>query len=215
MVFRRRRKMFRKKKRTMSRFHKRRIPRNVAKSIYNFKQQVEKTNVSVTAGTPAFFAYSFAMSDVPNLTSLESLYDNFRILAVKLTFYPEFNVSYAAVSSSFTLPEIYTVFDPDSTVAPTTIPELNSYQTLRRNLFTRPHTRYIKPFATYNASAVNGAVGTVVSGLINRKTWFNLQNSGVVYSGIRGAITASSSSQIPAMTIRVSATYYFQCRNVL
>lgn len=197
------------------RFNNRILRGRVGKSVYSFKQQAELSNINVPASTPTFFVYSFSLSQLPQVTAFENLYDNYRLLAIKITFFPEFNVSYAATASSFTLPEMYTVFDPDDVLVPTQVATLNQYQTLKRTLFTRPHVRYLKPFPALGNNSVAGTTGTANSCLLSRKMWMNMAQSGVLYYGLKGCITASQNNQIPAQTVRVSCTYYVQFRNVI
>lgn len=190
-----------------------RIPRRRSSAIYNYKQTVELTNVTMSAQSTGLFGYGFKLSDCSNLSSFTDLYDNFRLLAVRVTFYPEFTASLSSASNSMC--EIYTVIDPDSSAAPASINFMGQYQTLRRQLFNRPHTRYFKPFAQFSGSAIFGTTGTTTSCLVPRKNWYNVSQPGIVYAGLLGAITASSTASIPAQVIRVTAIYYLQFRNVV
>lgn len=191
-------------------------PRSVRNTVYNFKQSCELPNINVTAGTETFFTYGFKLNDVPQVNQFLAIYDNYRILAVRIMFYPEFNVAYAATVSSFAIPVLYTTFDPDGFPTLTGTGQLDQYQTTRRSLFNRMRTRYFKPFATYSATAFSGSssVGNISSGLVPRRTWFNCAQSAITYNGIGGCITSSSPSQIPGQLVRVSAVYYLQFRNV-
>lgn len=192
---------------------KRRIPRNRSQ-IYNFKQHVELTNVSVTAGTTAFFVYTFAFSNISNNQgAFNALYDNYRILAVKVTFYPQFNTIIPTTSTTMT--EIYLVFDPDSNTAPTNVTELNAYPRLKRRYFNKPCSIYCKPFPAFSSTAIVGATGTSTTGLVPRKTWLNMAQTDISYHAVLGCITSSQTSQINAQLVRVSATYYFQVKNVV
>lgn len=194
------------------RFRRALIPRRRSQ-IYNYKFNVELANINVPASTGfTGFAYTFAMTDYAQDTFYQNIYDNYRMMAVKLTFFPQIiNV----IAATATMVELYTVFDPDSNTAPLATTQLDSYPNLKRRMFNRPRSVYCKPFATYSPTAITGATAGIVSALIPRKTWMNTGSMGINYHAIIGGIAASSSTVVQPQLVRVCGTYYMQFRNVI
>lgn len=226
MPFRRRRMPFRRTLRrpVFRRRRVRRIPRPRISSpnkTYSFKQKSQLNALTAVAGTTTGFGYTFQLSDTSggNLTAFNSLYDQYRINCVVITFYPQNTMSFAPPSGTdFGMPEIYTVIDYDTATPPsgsTVITQLTAYNSCRQQLFNRPHSRKIKPMPLYTATTLVGAAPGATCGNASRKTWLNVSNNVIQYFGIRGAITNANPSNLPAMSINIVVTYYLQFRNVV
>lgn len=209
-VFRRRRAPLRGRRRMVKRLA---VPRRIVNDFHYFKQHAELNNLTVVAGTPLFFANTFQLSQIVNNASFDTLFDHYRINAVKVTYYPPYNV-YNASSIAGTglpnVPEIYLVRDYDSAVPLTSAAQLDSYTNCIRRPFTRPVSIYLKPKVTmpvYNAGGNAFCNPT-------KSPWIDMANKDVVYYGVLGAIVCSQQSAIPAMLVRVTADYYLTLKNV-
>jgi len=214
--FRRRPRFTRRAKRAV-----RRIPRpRLNNQIHSFKQVVDLPSIALSTTAPAtFFKFTHQFNDIPNQPSLATLYDQYRILAVKVTFYPVNTVTYAnsqASSTSLEIPQFASALDYDgSTGNPSTVSEVNQYSTCKRSFFNRPHTRYYKPkpssYALY--TAVSNTYGFQS---LSPKTWCDMGQGAVKYNSILGYIEyPSQSATTPSgLLVKCAATYYFQCRNV-
>lgn len=215
MPFRTARRIIRRRPRRIIRRRRfvKRIPRPMRNNqFHQFKQTVSLANVSVAAGIPQFFAYTFQLSDLAQVTQFTDLFDQYRIAAVKINFIAPYNV-YFSQTTPFSVPEIYTAIDNDSAVVPANITTLQEYTTCKRQPFTRQHTRYLRPKAQF--AATNAAGATAIASIVPRRSpWINTFVPGVPHYALLGAIENSVATQIPAMTIRVTAQYYIQFRNV-
>jgi len=179
--------------------------------IYNFKRTCELQNIQTQSGiAPQLFSYQFKLSDLVNNNEFSNLFDQYRIKGVRLTFYPTMNVSYSAVAP---LCEFYTVLDYDDASIPGSLNDVLQYQTLRRSYFNRPHKRYLKPLAVQSGVYQSTGVTTGYRSLPS-STWFDIAYPDIVYYGVKGGLTCSDSTLMPKMSIRVTATYYFQVRMV-
>lgn len=207
---------FTRKRRPVNRFRKRihnRIRRPIRSPIYNYKQTVELPNITVPASTNAFFfARSFSLLDIiDNASPLVQLYDNYRIMAIKLTIYPQYN-TYNANVATVSIPEIFTVVDFNDDTAPTNVQELYSYQNLKRRQAIRPHQRYFKPRARITGIS-DGGTNTATM-LVNHNAWMNSTNTNINYFAIKGAVSFGSTTNTIAQSYRVVCTYYVQFKNV-
>lgn len=210
MVFRKARR-FRKKRTTYKKkFAKRFLRKRIQNDKHYFKGHAEHGNIVVTAGETKFFAETFKLANLTNVASFSQLYDHYRINAVKITFYPPFNVYNASGTGALNVPEIYLVRDYDTSVDPTSIAQLDQYTHTVRRAFTRPVSMFLKPKVTM---PVYGESGNAFCNPA-RPPWIDMAKTDVVYYGILGGITCSQTSLLPAMTIRVTADYYISCKNV-
>lgn len=207
----RRRPIIRRKRLIRRRFVRRRPSR-----IFNFKQCAELNNFTIAAGSGfSSAAYNFRLTDIPNSPTLNSLFDQYRIMGVRITFYPNYNIAYGLSSGTSAGPigELYTAIDYD---LPPTVPfteaVMNQYTTLKRTYFNRPHTRFIKP-SCLSVSVWNGTAAANTM-LINRKTWMDMANLDSTYYGLLVGFANSSATATVAQLVRVTATYYIQCKNV-
>ena len=208
---RRKRLVYRKKRRYR---RKTRILRAISNRIHNFKETVELANLQTsTTSQNTFFGISFSLSTIGNISAISSLFDSYRIMGVKLSFYPQYNVSYTqGTTVAGEIPMIYTCIDYDSDTAPTSIGEIDQYRTCKRQFFQRPHSRFLKPRALAY-SAVTTSSSTYGNTTISRKTWMDMANTTVKYFGVLGAIVFTNSSALPPATqVRVTATIYYQCQ---
>jgi len=192
------------------RFPRRRANRGAGK-IYSFKRQYDVADILVPANTAVLgFASAYTLSTVPNVAEFTTLYDNYRIMAVKETFWPPFNTFQSANTNA--VPEIYTVLDFDSSTIPTTLDDLNQYQTLQRKFFTRPHSRFLKPRAAQQGLATSA--GTFTGALqVKRSAWMDCNFTNINYYGLRGAAVCAEPNPND-YRIRRTVTVYMQFRNV-
>lgn len=208
---------FRRRRRFRRRFPKkmrRAIPKSIRVNnrIHSYKQNAEFTNIQVLANSGfTGFSFSFQISDINNSASIGNLYDQFRLNAVKITFWPQLD-SYSTTntSSATNTPIIYTAIDFDNAATPSNAGTLDQYTTLKKSYFKRPHSRYFHPqalAAMYLSSTQTGYYNV-------RKPWVNMTNQALPHYGIIGAIISTNSADTVEQFVRVTCTYYFQCRNV-
>jgi len=181
--------------------------------IYNFKRVCELDNFNTTeAVSPAFGAYQFKLADCPNSAEFTTLFDQYRIRAVKITFYPVSNVAWTgSASTSMPIGEFYSLLDYDDATIPTAIADMNQYSTIRRTYFNRPHSRYFKPTATqvgvYESGGATNGYRTLPT-----STWFDCSSNTILYYGLKCAYAVSNAASMQKENIRVTATYYMQFR---
>lgn len=185
-------------------------PRRFNNQVHSFKQSTELSNISVAAATTQQFAYTFDLNQLTNVASFNTLFDEYRINAVKVSFTPAYNFYGTAVTAgTVSMPVIYTVTDYDSD-ASLAAGALDQYTNLKYRSFNRTHTHYLKPKVLNQIFISAGSTGNNPI----RAPWLDMANANVPHYGILGVITASDSSKIAAQLVRVHATFYLQCRYV-
>lgn len=202
------------------RFRRLRIARpRKLRQTYSFKQMVTLTPITLSqTSNETYFAFSFRAADMANISEFQSLFDQFRINAVRINFIPSYNVGFqsSATSGSLPIPYIYTVVDYDDANVPTSIPQLQQYQSLKTKMFSRPHHRYFKPKC--NSAALITSSSTSFGFQSMRAPWIDVSNPGpsVLHYGLRGCIQFTETALLPGgfAPIRVTAIYYLQCKYV-
>jgi len=216
MVFRRKRTI--RKKRTFRRKYRRmRVSRPLrSKNIYSFKQNAELANIFPSATSQStYFSYIFRFSDLPTVSEFTGLFDQYRILGVKITFYPYAVNAFVISNTQQTLeiPQLYTVLDYDDATVPTTFTSLDEYKNCKIFQFRRPYSRYFSP-KLLSQSLFTATSGTFGQLSVSPKNWVDMANTNVNYYGLKGALVLTNSSVLPNpnAVIRVTATYYFQTK---
>lgn len=189
------------------------MKRGLLPKVYNFKCSCELANFAITKGTSfSSKAYNFTLTNLPTNAEYAALFDQYRIRAVKVTFYP--CITTAIIGSTLvTQPvgEFYSIVDYDSSDAPSSVNAFLQYNTLKRTFFSRPHTRYFRPSPVVRG-VVDGDQTYASFASLNRYTWIDMANRDVRYFGLSVGYSISESSLVEAQLIRCTATYYLQCK---
>jgi len=177
--------------------------------IYSFRRTFSYSSVSLVTGvSPTFFTFTTSLSLLPNAAEFSTLFDSYRINAVRIEFYPTIT---ASTTGSSLIPLIATCIDYDNVVAPTTVNEVFEYQTCKKQYFKNIHARNFRPRVSM---AVYRGVTTTGYGLAPVGTFFDCANPDIPYFGIKGCIDNASPGGQAAQTVKVTGTMYFQCRSV-
>lgn len=214
MPFRRARR-YRRPMRTVRRKRRvfRRVPRPLRLykkyQIHAFKESCEKTNYTIPGGAaPAGYGINFQLADLSNLSGYTSLFDQYRINAVKLMMFPELT-SYVS-GQSFALPEMYYAIDLDDSTAPQGVGELNQRGNCKHRPFNRPISLYFRPRVQ---QAIFISAGTVANSPMTKNPWIDMASTNVPHYGFKACLTASNAAHIESQTIRVTVVYYISFRN--
>lgn len=188
--------------------------RRLQNRIHNYKCCCELDNFAITAGTGVSTkGYNFSLNQLPNSAEYSTLYDQYRILGIKVTFYPAITQSFLTATIGAQAPgEFYSVIDHDTSNPPASIGAYLQYDTLRRSFFNRPHSRYFRPQCLVKAVMNSDTTATAATNL-NRKSWIDMGSMDAKYFGLLVAYSVSDSTTVYAQLIRATATFYFQCKS--
>lgn len=139
----------RSKKRPM-RKRKLAIPRQrYSTQVHAYRRKFLHETVSTSGtGIPVSKGYHFHFSQIPNVTEFTQLYDQFKILNVKVTFRPRYNVSTTESASHGhgSIPSVHYLVDKDSASQPSNVVNTFLENTSARSLWlSRPRTVSFKP----------------------------------------------------------------------
>lgn len=212
---------FRAKKQVVHSFKQICIPQNLAytsstgnkNGVYDTTTG-QLTGPSSTADDNGYFACDFRISDIPNISSLSALFDSYRINKVVLDFQPVHNVaptgSLGTPTDQIPTP-LYTVLDSDDVAAPTTLTEVEQYETLKITPAFRRHVRVVTPavaIAVYRTGVTFGYMP-------GYKKWLDLATNDIPHYGIKGLIKTNATAANNAKCAwNVRATYYVSFKGV-
>lgn len=166
--------------------------------------------------TDSINVYAFRATDIPNFSEFASLYDQFRIKAIKFSAIPIGNVStYTGTTGATGTTPTYSVrsysvldFQYDAS-SPTTVSQLREYQNCKWKPYNRIHSRYFYPRLQLSSDG-NDAQYTVGS-----KPWVSTQTASqqAQWAGIIFGVDGNSA---PTGTIlyQIELKYYLQFRTV-
>lgn len=192
------------------------LKRSILPKVYGFKRTCELDNFVIAASAAGSTkTYNFYLSQLPSYTEFTTLFDQYRIMAVKVTFYPPFNVAFNTASNvAEPVGEFYSVVDYDGgNTSTVTLATMTQYQNLRRTYFNKPHTRYFKPRA-YQYGVMDGASSFGGYTTMSHKSWFDVASPSIRYYGLYVGWDQSQVDLTRQTTIRVTATYYLQFKQV-
>lgn len=223
-TFRRRRPMTRKRS-YRRKFSSRRVKSRGNQRIYYFKRSTNLAPVvaqSTTTDTIQY--YSFRLDDLPDYSELTTLYDQYQIAAVKLSFIPLYNMATlnegmsgnTAGNSNFNFSiRSASALDYDGAQSGVTgMQDLREYQTYKWKSYPRIHSRYLRPKAIMSYEGVSAAVPYVLPG--RSSPWFNTGSAtNVTYGGLWFAVDAVNSAPLVGQTLyKVEAKYYLKFKTV-
>lgn len=190
-----RRKTYRKRWNTRSRYNKK------GQRVMLFTRFTSALGAIICDGiNPALYAFNFSLSDLPNYTEFTNLYDNYKINAVKVNFYPKIteSVSTGSVNNPDATVRFLSVIDYNDSTPPLSVQELRDYKTCKASSILRPKSRYIyKPKIVDSSSTV-------------RSAWIATSSPSTNWFGLKVAIDPTTT----AMTFGIEAKYYCSFKNV-
>lgn len=204
------------RKRTWKKYVRRtRVPRKPR--TFSFKRTCELATIPVAASTQQD-ALTFKLSDLPGATEFAPLFDSFRIVAVKLSFQPDYsNSPITDTVQGAGLGSIHTAIDHNDTDTLFTRLDLMQYDTYRRTRMDRIHKRYLKVNTLTKGYTLDDTTLVPYSEDTNWKKWFPTSSIGdavkePIYLGLKYSVDSMLNN---SATIQVYATYYFQMKSVI
>lgn len=190
-----------------------RIRRYRRYQVHHFTRHVEKIALAGSNNVlyaPYLSYISFQLSDLPAYGEFQSLYDQYKIncivLSWKLMNAPE--AQQMAYNSS-NYPEVLYAYDYDSVVPATSLNQIRERGNCKQKIL-RPNSymkMVIRPKITapiYNGNAPNFAYA------VHKPSWIDCSNPSVPHFGIQFGI---DNFQNPNYVLTVEAKYYISCRN--
>lgn len=141
---------------------RRRIKGYTSNKVYKFRRSVTRSLGFSFASPSQGFGYSFSLGDLPANTEFISLFDEYKLYAVKMHFRPLFNSqsAYDRISSTTNLirmPRIHYAVDNTDISVPSSVGGIQQYSTYDSWTCLQPRKKFIKvnPTAELYRSSVS------------------------------------------------------------
>jgi len=154
------------------------------------------------AGTPAFGAAAFILSQTPNYLVYTGAYDFYRVEYLEFQFDPMSNSVGLSSPTTTVAPSIFTVIDYDSANAPTTLDTLRSYSSCKIGSFSSLTRRFRPGVRTGVFDGTN-----VVAGAVQQPSpWLDCASTNIVHYGMKWGCDAGNVGQTNLQVWRINLT---------
>lgn len=149
-------------------------------NVYRFKRTFTwPTNVTASSAGE-FGALAFTLDSVPSYTDFTALFDKYRIVQAILQFSP-LTSQFGPSTSASQYPTVYTVIDIDDNTTPSTVVELQQYDTLMVTPTSKPFQRVLTPHAAL--AAYSGAFTSYANA--PSRMYFDCNSPSIIYYGLK------------------------------
>lgn len=172
--------------------------------LYLYKRFCDYGELTISNAVNTYAAYNFSLSDLPNYTEFTSLYDMYKVNAVKITFIPQVtqSVSSGTVNNPNASSRFFSAIDYNDGTAPTSLDDLRQYQTCRMTPILRQHRRFImKP-------KILDSNGFSIS------PWMTTASATANYYGLKIAVEPMDSTSTTTMMYTIEAKFYLSFKQV-
>jgi len=176
----------------------RRVPRNLASKITWDIVKVRGVT-STTIGAITEQNFSFSLSSHPQASNWASLFDQWTIVQVSISWY-----SQEPPSSTGSIVELHTALDFDNTASLGGLTQIDDYSSAQVDnlVYNKVVTRSIKPCVKLSANATGNVVPS--------REWCDASTPGANFYGIRSIYAAASSA---FSNVTTETTIWFAFRN--
>lgn len=119
---------------------------NAKQNKFFFTRQCNLAAINPTAGTYTVVSFKFQLDDLPNYSEFTNLFDQYKISAVKLKFWPRFTgADVNPPATAIGVSRLWSVIDYDDSATLTNENQAMEYQNCKTHLSNRPFSLYLKP----------------------------------------------------------------------
>lgn len=207
------------------RYAKRRMyrrPRVLRNSFIQFQRKTYLTNwqPSTTTTNDFWKYYQAGLSSMNGYTEITSLFDEYRIAAMKFEFYPRFDSFAGNDTTDATLPgvtnqsgtKLHILVDPSSTLSPTGTYTSANLNSLLENGKVRTYSGNCKVKVYFKPKIYNTV--SAVAGQMIRAPWLRTDQSSIPHYGFHVFAQDNNFSGTFGQSWDVFVTYYVQARNI-
>lgn len=182
-----------------------RYSKKTGQKVYLYKRHCDFGELSVSNVSGAQGSYVFRLSQLPSVNEFTTLYDMYKINAIKIVFLPQQtqSVSIGSINNANAAARFFSVLDYNDSSVPTGPDELREYQSCKFTPILRPHRRYFKPRIQDRGSTYSPG-----------RPWINCSSPDQEYFAIKYAIEPIDSSTTTSMTYTVEAKFYLSFKQV-
>lgn len=170
-------------------------------NIRLIKRNADQGDIICIFSAVTLGSYNFRLSNVPSSTEFTSLFDQYKINAIGLTFYPQQTEVSTHVSPAVQNVRIYTAIDYNDNDIPTNLDYLRQYDNVETHAITEQFSVYI-PNPRF--ADTTGAI---------RTGYINTSSPSTLHFGLKYGVEVVSPGASGTYTYKVEAVYYFSFKN--
>lgn len=167
-----------------------------------YKRTSDYFALPISGTTGALGSFTFQLTNIPNSTEFTSLYDQYKINAVSVCFYPK-QTEVTSLSTTDNVrgnARILTAIDYNDDTPPTTLDDLRQYESCEVDVILNKHERYIpKPLFLNNSGQ-------------NVNSWLSTANPSTKHYGLKYGVEPTQAVG-GSFTYNVEVTYYIAFKN--
>lgn len=167
-----------------------------------YKRTSDYFALPISGTTGALGSFTFQLTNIPNSTEFTSLYDQYKINAVPVCFYPK-QTEVTSLSTTDNVrgnARILTAIDYNDDTPPTTLDDLRQYESCEVDVILNKHERYIpKPLFLNNSGQ-------------NVNSWLSTANPSTKHYGLKYGVEPTQAVG-GSFTYNVEVTYYIAFKN--
>lgn len=182
-----------------------RLPRGMNTGLHHFKRTFQGADINASASGNVLKALTFNFNQMPNPTEFTTLFDQYKINAIKWMAVPNFTGSDLNPSSTTqSIPNMWSVIDHDDAIDPANLNEMLQYPGVKMTRGQQIHSRYFKP-------SVLADIAGIVATNVKYQQWLNLANITIPHYGVKYYV---DQTQANVGSWRTYITLYFSCKGV-
>lgn len=193
----------------------------IRQPVHYFHRFVGKTTISYDGTSPTYGSLYFQLADVPGYSEFITMYDFFKIVAVKVMFVPYMNVTYydatagVSINNSNYSNRFFSVIDYNDSTTPTSLDDLRQYSNCKMTPRTRTHKRFFYPKPVMVVDKDSSSGSTVGYAEVIKNPWISTESLDTRYYGIKYGFEQTNPSNSTNEAYRVECVYYmkFKGRN--
>jgi len=175
--------------------------------IYKYRQFYGAVTTSVQlANANTYGSLQFNLAGLDNASAFETLFDQYRIDCVEVTFSPLITMN---VTPGIVFPRLYTVIDYDDYVAPTSLAYLRQYDSC---IISPPGSGVVRTLCP--ASALAAYTGTFTGYANRQRQWIDIASPTAQHYGIKFAIEAALTGQTVLQSYDIDIVTYISFKSV-
>lgn len=176
----------------------------LAKKVSYFTRHCALVDFTISNTVFTYASFNFSLNDLPNYSEFTSLYDMYKLNAVKITFLPQMteNVSSGSINNPYANTRFMSAIDYNDGTPPSSANEIREYQSYKMTPILKRHTRYIRKPKLLDSN------GFSIS------PWMSTAFPSPNYYGLKVAVEPMSSTSTLTMSYTVECKYYVSFKNV-
>lgn len=188
-----------------------RLGGKISQPIHYFKRFLPYQNISSAANTTftAGSIYIEPNTDIPGWSEFVSLYDSYKIMAMKVMFFPISDNTTSVASQSESFLRIFTAIDYNDRSVPIDVSTLREYDNCKISPNNKVHKRYFKPNFTLDIENTD-----FTATMPNKyKPWLATNAGNAEHYGLKYAIeTQNNTSSVPLYRVEIKVYMAFKAK---